>query len=266
MTAAPIARLSEGGRLWALGALFGDDQALATLAPALLDRWRRGDHFVVLGNMLGDRGDPCRTLDLLLRLRRRLMAANLGCSVVFLRGAQEEMWHKLLALQFALEPLSVLDWMLARGLAAVVEGYGASIADGRFACRHGPSAIVRWTVEVREQQSRHPGHPELLNGLKRAALDATGGILMAAAGIDPRRPLDEQADSFWWSGQSDAALATALARGGDAGWDRLARLVRGAGSAPDEADDDGRVLTVTRQRPALVALDAAGRLIDRIEA
>ena len=45
------------------------------------------------------------------------------------------MWHKLLRLQFAMAPLDVLDWMLERGLAAIIEAYGASIAEGRIACR-----------------------------------------------------------------------------------------------------------------------------------
>ncbi|MPZ33532.1 MAG: hypothetical protein GEV13_21485 [Rhodospirillales bacterium] len=80
----------------------------------------------------------------------------------------------------------------------------------------------------------------------------------ATIGLDRRR----QADAFWWNGQSDHALA-ALTRGDDAGWKGLPRLVRGAG--PGEAADDGRVLTVTRQVPALVALDGRGALLERIE-
>jgi hypothetical protein len=43
----------------------------------------------------------------------------------------------------------------------------------------------------------------------------------------------------------------------------VTRLVRGVG--PGEAADDGRVLTVTRQAPSLVALDASGAVLERIE-
>ena len=106
MTGPTIARLSDGGRIWALGAQQGNDRALEALAAALLQRWQRGDKLVVLGNMLGGDGDPARALDLMLSLRRRLLATNLACDVFFLRGAQEEMWHKLLSLQFAMSPLS----------------------------------------------------------------------------------------------------------------------------------------------------------------
>jgi serine/threonine protein phosphatase 1 len=264
VTGPPIARLSDGGRIWALGAQQGNDRALEALARALLQRWQRGDKLVVLGNMLGGAGDPGRALDLLLLLRRRLLATNLACDVFFLRGAQEEMWHKLLGLQFVMSPLSVLDWMLARGLAATVEAYGGNVEDGRIACRAGAKAIARWTVGLRTAQMARAGHAELLNSLMRAALSADGTMLLSAAGVDATRPIDDQADAFWWNGQSDRALDAALTNGGDAGWQGVTRLVRGAG--PGEAADDGRVLTVTRQVPALVALDGAGTAVERIEA
>lgn len=264
MTGPTIARLSAGGHIWALGAQRGDDRALGTLAGMLLQRWRRGDKLVVLGNMLGGDGDPGRALDLMLLLRRRLLAANLACDVFFLRGAQEEMWHKLLGLQFAMSPLSVLDWMLARGLGATVEAYGGNVEEGRIACRAGPTAIARWTVGLREAQMMRAGHADLLNSLARAAVSADGAVLLSAAGVDATRPLDDQGDAFWWNGQSDRALDDALAHDGNAGWQAVKRVVRGSG--PGEAVDDGRVLTVTREVPALVALDAAGALLERIEA
>jgi serine/threonine protein phosphatase 1 len=245
--------------------LLGDDAALAVLACAVLSRWRPGDRLVVLGNMLGPNGDPARTLDGLLVLRRRVMAASLGCDILFLRGAQEEMWQKALSLQFAMTPLEVLDWMLGRGLASIIQAYGASVADGRIACRNGPSEIARWTRGLRRQQAVHAGHAELLNSLKRAALGADGALLLSAAGVDATRPLDEQGDAFWWSAQSDAALAAALTGGAEAGWNAATRLVRGAGPSADEGAGGAQVLTLTRGRPAVVALDPAGAVLERIE-
>ena len=199
-TVASIARLRDGGSTWALGALRGDDAALERLGGALLQRWRSGDRLVVLGNMLGAAGHTPRTIDLMLLLRRRLLARR-GAEVedfVFLRGGQEEMWHKVLQLQFALAPLDVLDWMLARGLADIIEAYGYSIAEGRIACRNGPLAIARWTTGLREMLRRAAGHNELLASLRRAALTDGGELLFVSAGIDPSRPLGEQGDTFWW--------------------------------------------------------------------
>ena len=261
-----IARLGEGGRVWALGALLGDDAAAAALVAAVLARWRKGDRLVVLGNMLGDRGDPGRTLDLLLRLRRRLLATNLACDVHFLRGAQEEIWHKALSLQFAMSPLGVLDWMLAHGLAAIIAAYGGSVDEGRIACRGGPTALARWTNGLRELQAARHGHAELLNHLTRAAIAGDGKVVLSAAGVEASRPLDEQADAFWWNRQGDAALAAALARNESGSWATLVRLVRGSGALPGEASDDSRVLTVSRERPALVALDHDGTLLERVDA
>ncbi|MFZ5783174.1 MAG: hypothetical protein ACOY4R_23475 [Pseudomonadota bacterium] len=268
MTAATIARLSDGRRIWALGALRGDDRAADTLARSLIQRWQPTDRLVVLGNMLGPRGDAASTIDRLLRLRRRLMAVNLACDVVFLRGAQEEMWHKALALQFALEPLSVLDWMLAQGLAGTLAAYGASLDDGRAACRSGPLAIARWTSGLRALQAARPGHAVLMNALARAARSADGGVLLTAAGMDAARPLQEQRDAFWWNGLRDAALDAAMSCAAVADWQDLSRLVRGCGPRHDAPNPlgVGRVLTVSHDRPALVAIGPQGNLLDRLEA
>lgn len=264
---ASIARLREGGSTWALGALDGDDAALERLGGALMQRWQPGDRLVVLGNMLGAAGNTQRTIDLMLLLRRRLLARPSAEveDFVFLRGAQEEMWHKVLQLQFAIAPLDVLDWMLARGLAAIIEGYGHSITEGRVACRNGPLAIARWTTGLRGRQALQPGHNDLLNALSRAALSADGRLVFAATGVDPGRPLGEQADAFWWNAQSDSLLDEALGKASDGGWPSITRVIRGGGPSKNAAQDEGRVLTVTRETPALIALDADGAVLERIE-
>lgn len=270
MTSASIARLREGsatcGRTWALGALASDDAALDRFSAILLERWTRGDRLVVLGNMLGEAGSPTRTLDGLLWLRRKILARP-GAEIedfVFLRGAIEEMWHKVLQLQFAMGPLDVLDWMLARGLAATIEAYGHSVAEGRAACRNGPLAIARWTAGLRERQGLQPGHGELMNSLARAALSADGAVVYSAAGVDPTRPLAEQADAFWWSNQSDETLESSLERATDGGWLTVRRVVRGSGPPRHSPAVVGRVLTVSDGTPGLVLLDDDGSLVERI--
>lgn len=268
MTSASIARLREGsGRTWALGALASDHAALERFSTILIERWATGDRLVVLGNMLGEAGSPTATLDRLLWLRRKLLARP-GAEVedfVFLRGALEEMWHKALQLQFAMSPLDVLDWMLARGLAATIEAYGHSVAEGRVASRNGPLAIARWTAGLRERQALQPGHAELMNSLARAALSADGTVVFAAAGVDPTRPLAEQADAFWWSNQSDKALNGSLAQAIDGGWLGVRRVIRGAGPPGNETLDGGRVLTVSASMPGLVLLDSDGNPVKRMD-
>lgn len=267
MTSASIARLRDGGRTWAIGALAGDDATLERLGDVVMRGWQSSDRLVVLGNMLGEAGSPTRTLDRLLWLRRKLLAKP-GAEAedfVFLRGALEEMWHKALQLQFAMSPLDVLDWMLARGLAATIEAYGHSVADGRVASRNGPLAIARWTAGLRERQALQPGHAELMNSLARAALSADGTVVFAAAGVDPTRPLAEQADAFWWSNQSDKTLNGSLAQAIDGGWLGVRRVIRGAGPPGNATLDGGRVLTVSAGMPGLVLLDSDGSLVERID-
>jgi len=156
--------------------------------------------------------------------------------------------------------------MMGHGLGSIIQAYGASVADGRIACCNGPSEIARWTRGLRQRQAAHAGHAELLNSLKRAALGNDGALLLSAAGKDAtRRPLDEQGDAFWWSAQSDATLAAALTGRADAGWNTATRLVRGAGPSANAAAGHGQVLTVTGGQPAVVALDAAGAVLERIE-
>ena len=46
----------------------------------------------------------------------------------YLRGSQEEMWHKVLQLQFAADPRGVLAWMLEQGLGTTLVNHLISTA------------------------------------------------------------------------------------------------------------------------------------------
>src|SRR3546814_17578731 len=83
--------------------------------------------------------DVCSS-DLLLRFRSLFLARPdaFACDVVHLRGSQEEMWQKLLQLQFATDPKAVLQWMLDQGLAASLEAYGVPPSEGLREAAAGP--------------------------------------------------------------------------------------------------------------------------------
>ena len=145
-----------------------------------------------------------QTLEELLLFRREFLSLQhtFSCDVVFLRGSQEEMWQKLLQLQFASDPRSVYEWMLENGVGSNLIAYGISPDEGLREARTGPVQLTRWTNRVRQAMRSHPGHQELLGGLRRAAYTDDGSLLFVNAGIDPSRPLETQKDSFWWvSGQ-----------------------------------------------------------------
>jgi len=163
-------------------------------------RFTEGDRIVYLGNYIGYGNAVKATLDELLDFRRRVLAKRRGfaCDVVFLRGAQEEMWQKLLQLQFAANPGEVLTWMVRAGIEATVQAYDGELRHGFAATRDGPRTITRWTSALRNAMNAAAGHTKLFATLRHAALTDEDGLLFVHAAIDPSRPLDAQGDAFWW--------------------------------------------------------------------
>ncbi len=188
------------GRIWAVAAIHGDAGRLAALHGQLIERLRADDQIVYLGNYLGRGADVRATVDELLRFRRLVMAHTCkdGEAIVFLRGAQEEMWQKLLQLQFATNPAQVLQWMAEQGVDATIRAYGGDIQEGFLAAREGILPLTRWTSSLREAMRQCDGHNSLLSALRHAAFTGDGGLLFVHAGIDPGRPLSAQVDTFWW--------------------------------------------------------------------
>jgi len=195
-----FASLRAVSRVWAIAAIHGEAARLATVHEQIAQRFQPGDRVVYLGNYLGHGGDILATLDTMLSFRRALLAepGMMACDVVFLRGAQEEMWSKLMQLHLALDPRSVLTWMLERGLDKTLAAYGGSGPDGIARARGGASELVRWTNELRNTMRAQPGHANLMSALKRAAFTEDGALLFVHAGLDPTRPLAVQSDDLWW--------------------------------------------------------------------
>lgn len=192
-------------RVWAVSSIHGEAERLARLHDGIDARFRDGDRIVYLGNYFGRGAAIAATVDELLSFRCAVMArpGGFACDVVFLRGSQEEMWQKLLQLQFAANPGEVLEWMLAQGVEATLRAYGGDPDQGRRACREGARGITRWTATLRAALNAAPGHAQLATALRRAAFTQPregAGLLFVHAGIAPDRPLDAQNDAFWWGG------------------------------------------------------------------
>src|SRR5207237_3080297 len=173
---------------------------MAELHDAMSNSLHQGGRLVYLGNYIGYGSTVLETVDELLDFRRRVLGRRYGCTcdVVFLRGAQEEMWQKLLQLQFAPNPGEVLEWMVKAGMEAAVRAYGGELRQGFAAARDGPRSITRWTGALRHAMNAAPGHTALFSALRHAAFTADQGMLFVPAAIDPSRPLAAQGDAFWW--------------------------------------------------------------------
>lgn len=214
--------LHHARRIWAVGAVHGEAARLAALHDVLADRVQDGDSVVYLGNLFGYGPGICQAVDELLSFRTAFLSrpplVSTG-SFVCLRGQQEEIWQKLLQIQFAVNPLEVIDWALDHGADATIRAYGGDPAGARNAARGGALALTRWAAEMRERMRRCPGHMALLNSLRRSARTEEGTLLFVNAGIDPTRSFPNQTDGFWWDHRGFDAI--------DAPYAGYRRVIRG---------------------------------------
>jgi hypothetical protein len=197
-----FAILRTARRVWAVAAVHGEVDRLRAVHDYLEPRITAGDRLVYLGNSVG-RGPAVReTVDELLLFRRAVIARpgiEVG-DVVFLRGSQEEVWQKLLQLQFAPNPAEVFAWMLDQGAGATLAAYGGDPEEGLTCVRDGAAALARWTNSLRRNVRGAEGHDTFMAAIRRAALTEDGSLLFVHAGIDPSRPLSAQSDALWWGG------------------------------------------------------------------
>ena len=252
-------------RVWAIAAIHGEADRLRAVHDELDRRFRPGDKLVYLGNYLGHGAHILETLDELLAFRRALLArpGMMACDIVFLRGAQEEMWAKLLQIHLAFNPVEVMEWMIDRGAGATLAAYGIDPERGVARARAGAVDLARWTGELRAVIQRHPGHDVLLSELRRAALTEDRGLLFVHAGLDPGRPLEAQGDTLWWGGAGFETMETPY---GD-----FRLVVRGFCRAPTGVSVGAATATIDggcgRGGTLNAAcFDHAGRLDDLIEA
>jgi len=259
----PFAVLRSGALTWAIGAVHGDSARLKQLHGLLDQKIRPGDNLVYLGNLLGRGDDVVGTITETLNFRTAFLAkqGSETDGLVFLRGSQEEMWQKLLNIQFAPNPTEVLNWMVANGIEPTLNAYDATADEGLVAAREGIMSLIQWTNGLRDRVRKQDGHNALFSALKRAAY-VEDTLLFVHAGIDPARPLSEQLDSFWWGGHNFDAIETP--------YSNFKRVVRGF----DQKHSGVKVKDVTVSLDGgcgfggtLVAgcFEPSGDLIERIE-
>lgn len=203
-----LVSLGQPARIWAIPAILGQASKLGRVHQVLFDMLEVDDRLIYLGNYMGYGPSVSDTLDELLQFRRKLVAQkNIPEEhIVHLRGAQEEMWVKLLQIQWAMQPEEAFDWMMAHGVEATLRAYGGQPADAPAKFRAGVVVTTRWTSELRENFSNRAGHYPFVHGLASAAYTEDRQLLFASAGVDPSKPLDEQNDSFWWGSPQFAGM------------------------------------------------------------
>jgi serine/threonine protein phosphatase 1 len=203
-------------RIWAISAIHAELDKLTAIHDELVKHVCPGDRIVYLGNYIGYGASPRQTIDELLTFRRLIlsMPGMLASDIVYLRGGQEEMWQKLLQIQFAPNPAEILLWVLGKGLSSTLESYGINPHEGLKAAQEGVMSLTRWTAALRIAIRKNPGHEIFGTQLKRAAFVPEKydcPVLFVNAGINPKRPLVEQGDSFWWAGNNFNSISVPYA-------------------------------------------------------
>lgn len=211
-------------RVWAVPAIHGELEKLYAIHDAILERLQAGDRIVYLGNVTGFGIKSRETVDEILTFRRLAlsMPGMMPTDFIYLRGRQEDMWQRLLQLQFSQKPEAELSRMLESGLAATLDSYEIDTHDGMRACKEGVLALTRWTAKIRETLRKNPAHDKFITLHHRAAFtggDACNRLLFVNAGINPSRPLEEQGNTFWTSGEDFYGITQAYAP--------FAKIIRG---------------------------------------
>ncbi len=199
--------LGQPHKIWAVSSIHGDVERLTQIHNAIFERFSAGDRLIYLGNYTGFGLHSRETINEILTFRRLLLAQS-GMrteDIIYLRGAQEEMWSNLLQLQFNPNPTDTLLWMMGNGMGNTMKSYNICPHEGIIATREGLPSITKWTAKIRETLRQNDGHDYFMTQCRRAAFtdyDERFPILFVNAGLDPAQPLEAQEGNLWWSGES----------------------------------------------------------------
>ena len=194
----------NASRIWAVGSVHSSLESLKSIQKYIISNFNNGDKLIFLGNIIGFGSESKETISEVLTLRLKLMANfNLDNNdIVFLRGAQEEMFSKLLQLQIAPNPMEILEWIFSHGVDKTIISYDFDPEEFVKIASQGTIQINKLTSKLNYKISITPGHKEFFSNLKHAAYSDTKEVLFVNRGVDITRPLSAQYDCFWWGFQN----------------------------------------------------------------
>ena len=200
--------LKKSNKIWAIGSIHSNLKSFTSIKKFLLNNFEANDTLIFLGNVIGLGNYSKETLNSVLDLRFSLMSKFKlkPESIVFLRGAQEEMFSKLLQLQLAPNPTEILEWMFDHGVNETIKSYGFSESEVKKIASSGTLNISKWTSNLNKAIHDNPGHVQYFLNLKHAAYSHTKKILFVNRGVDISRPLSAQNDCFWWGYQNFSTM------------------------------------------------------------
>ncbi len=200
--------LKKSNKIWAIGSIHSNLKSFSSIKKFIISNFEESDKLIFLGNIIGLGNNSKETLNSVLDLRFNLMSKFKlkPESIVFLRGAQEEMFSKLLQLQLAPNPSEIVEWMFDHGVNETIKSYGFSEKEIRNIASSGTLNISKWTSNLNKILHNNPGHTQYFLNLKHAAFSHTKKILFVNRGVDITRPLSAQNDCFWWGFQNFSTI------------------------------------------------------------
>ena len=213
--------LKDISRIWAIGSIHSNLNSFNSIKDFILKNFKTRDKLIFLGNIIGLGPKSKETITSVLELRFKLMSKFKlkPNEIVFLRGAQEEMFNKLLQLQIAPNPVEILSWMTEHGVDKTLNSYGYEIDEVFKIASSGTISISKWTSKLNQSIINNSGHKDYFLNLKHAAYSESKKILFVNRGVDISRPLSAQNDCFWWGYQNFSKL--------DKPYKTFLRIVRG---------------------------------------
>ncbi len=207
-TQSRFVELKYSKKIWAVGSIHSHFDSFNSIKKYILKHFIYGDKLVFLGNIVGFGKHSTETLSSVINLRNHLLSNFIlkTQDIVFLRGAQEEMFLKLLQLQTAPNPQDIVQWMFEHGVDKTANSYGFSTEEIIDVSNQGTLSISRWTTKLNKIIDKFPGHKEYFSNLYHAAFSDTKKILFVNRGVDISRPLSAQSDCFWWGYQNFSKL------------------------------------------------------------
>ncbi len=208
-------------RIWAIGSIHSNLEAFTSIKDFILKNFQEDDVLIFLGNIIGLGEKTRETLTSVINLRFDLMSKFKikPNKIIFLRGAQEEMFSKLLQLHLAPNPEEIVKWMFEHGVNKSINSYGLFEDEVINISSSGTISISKWTSKLNKIVKNNPGHTEYFLNLKHAAYSDSRKILFVNRGVDITRPLSAQNDCFWWGFQNFSEI--------DRTYSTFKRIVRG---------------------------------------
>ncbi len=196
--------LHNPSRIWAIGSIHSNLHSFTSIKKFISDNFKKNDKLIFLGNVIGLGEFSKETISSIIHLRFELMSKFYlkPESIIFLRGAQEEMFSKILQLHIAPNPIEIINWIFDHGVDKTLNSYGYTREDVKNIATTGTVSISRWTAKLNKSILDNPGHKEYFSNLKHAAFSDSKKILFVNRGVDVSRPLSAQNDCFWWGYQN----------------------------------------------------------------